>query len=264
MDYIDAATTGILSPHILPVQDLRKMLKYIEHTLPSMMHLPISSEDTLHFYRYLHTHVLITNEQFLLLIDVPIQDHTHQIEIYEVFNLEIPHRNYPLCYNIDNKYLGITLDETSTVEILDNQFNMCKKANRQFCILNAPPLPLANLPTCLSSLYTKDKDSIQRRCSLQVKKANSISRPKSLASNVWIITSLPAAAPAVIMLMCPGEASRVLKPQLPIHILRLKPTCSATLQHFHLPPWYESNDVSINFFIEHSQSKCCQHICTRV
>ena len=35
MDYINAATTGILSPHILPVPDLRKMLKYIRiHSLP--------------------------------------------------------------------------------------------------------------------------------------------------------------------------------------------------------------------------------------
>ena len=74
MDYIDAATTGILSPHVLPVEDLRKMLLHIEETLPSTMHLPVSSEDTLHFYRYLHTHVLITDKQFLLLIDVPIQD----------------------------------------------------------------------------------------------------------------------------------------------------------------------------------------------
>ena len=65
MDYINVATTGILLPHILPFQDLRKMLKYIEDTLPSMMHLPISTEDTLHFYRYLCTHILIADEQFL-------------------------------------------------------------------------------------------------------------------------------------------------------------------------------------------------------
>ena len=74
MDYIDAATTGTLSPHILPIMVLKKMLSHIEETLPSTLHLPVSSEDTLHFYRYLHTHVLITNKQFLLLIDVPIQD----------------------------------------------------------------------------------------------------------------------------------------------------------------------------------------------
>ena len=58
MDYIDAATTGILSPHVLPVEDLREMLKHIEEMLPSTMHLPISSEDALHFYRYLCTHIL--------------------------------------------------------------------------------------------------------------------------------------------------------------------------------------------------------------
>ena len=74
MDYIDAATTGTLSPHILPIMDLRKMLSHIEETLPSTLHLPVSSEDTLHFYQYLCTHVLIANKQFLLLINVPIQD----------------------------------------------------------------------------------------------------------------------------------------------------------------------------------------------
>ena len=74
MDYIDTATSGILSPHVLPVVDLQSMLKHIADTLPPMLHLPISSEDILHFYRYLCTHVLIENKQFLLLIDVPIQD----------------------------------------------------------------------------------------------------------------------------------------------------------------------------------------------
>ena len=74
MDYIDAATTGTLSPHILPVMDLKKMLSHIEEILPSTLHLPVSSEDTLHFYQYLHMHVLITNKEFLLLICVPIQD----------------------------------------------------------------------------------------------------------------------------------------------------------------------------------------------
>ena len=74
MDYIDAATTGILSPRVLPVEHLRDMMKHIEKTLPSTMHLPILSVDILHFYRYLHTHILIADEQFLLLIDMPIQD----------------------------------------------------------------------------------------------------------------------------------------------------------------------------------------------
>ena len=58
------------------------MLMHIEAELPSTMHLPMSSDDTLYFYRYLCTHILVAEEQFLLMIDVPIQDHTQQLKIY--------------------------------------------------------------------------------------------------------------------------------------------------------------------------------------
>ena len=74
MEYIDAATSGTLSPHVLPVIDLQRMLQHIADTLPPTLHLPISPEDTLYFYRYLCTQVFIKNKQFLLLIDIPIQD----------------------------------------------------------------------------------------------------------------------------------------------------------------------------------------------
>ena len=85
MDYIDAATTGVLSHHVLPVEGLKKMLIHIEEALPLTMHLLVSSEDTLHFYWYLCTFILITGKQFCLLINVPIQDCAQQLDIYEVF-----------------------------------------------------------------------------------------------------------------------------------------------------------------------------------
>ena len=94
MNYVDTATTGTLSPHILPIAYLKQMLSHIEVTLPPTMHLLVSSEDTLHFYRDLRTHVLITNRHFLLLIDVPIQDHMQQLSIYKFFTLDIPHGNF--------------------------------------------------------------------------------------------------------------------------------------------------------------------------
>ena len=122
MDYIDAATSGTLSPHILPVADLQGMLSHIADALPSMLHLPVSPDDTLHFYRYLCTHVLIENKQFLLLIDVPIQDRSQQITIHEILTLSIPHGNYSAHYDINTKYLGITKDATMAVELSTTQF----------------------------------------------------------------------------------------------------------------------------------------------
>ena len=52
MDYIDAATSGTFFPHVLPVIDLQRMLLHIADSLLPMLHLPVSPDDTLHFYRY--------------------------------------------------------------------------------------------------------------------------------------------------------------------------------------------------------------------
>ena len=81
IDYVDAATTHILSPDILPVEDMRNILRNIESELTLAMHLPISLDDTLHFYLYLNTQVLIGEGKFLLLIDVPIQNRAQQFQI---------------------------------------------------------------------------------------------------------------------------------------------------------------------------------------
>ena len=52
--------------------------------------------------------------------------------------------------------------------------------------------------------------------------------------------------------MCPEEALRFIKTQMPIHILCLPPTCSATSQHFHLLPHYETHQLTINILLNTS------------
>ena len=157
MEYIDAATSGTLLPHVLPVIDLQKMLQHITDTLPSKLHLPISPEDTLHFYRYLCTHILSENKQFLLLIDIPIQDRSCQITIHQILTLDMPHGNYSACYDVNTKYFGVTKDVTMAVELSFIQFQACQHANGQFCNISTPFQPLANPPTCIAALC-KEQD----------------------------------------------------------------------------------------------------------
>ena len=160
MEYIDAATSGTLSPHVLPVIDLQRMLQHIADTLPPTLHLPISPEDTLHFYRYLCTHILIENKQFLLLIDIPIQDRSQQITIHQILTLDIPHRNYSAHYDVNTKYFGVTKDATMAVELSITQFQACQDTNGQFCSITTPFQPLANPPPCIAALYAKSKVDI--------------------------------------------------------------------------------------------------------
>ena len=75
---------------------------------------------------------------------------------------------------------------------------------------------------------------------------NSATIPTPIASNVWILTSAPTMVSTGIMIICPDEAPRFIKTQTPIHILHLPPAYSATSEHFHLPPCYETHQLTIN------------------
>ena len=246
MDYIDAATSGILSPHVLPVADLQKMLNHIADTLLPTLHLPISSEDTLHFYRYLCTHILIENKQFLLLINIPIQDRAHQITIHQVFTLDIPHGNYSAHYDINTQYFGITKDATMGLKLSSTQFETCQQANGQFCHISTPFQSLANPPTCIAALYAKSKPSITSKCSLQLHKTSTTALPTQITPDVWILT-IPAMAPVTtITLICPEKPMEMIAIQQPLHVLKLPMACSATSAHFYLPPRYETPVLNIN------------------
>ena len=250
MDYIDAASTGRLSPHILPIMDLRKMLSHIEDTLPSTLHLPVSSEDTLHFYCYLHTHVLIANKQFLLLIHVPVQDRSQQLTICRIFTLGSPHGNFTVHYDINTEYLGIAQGEIMAMEISPQQFRICQEANGQFCTIPTLFQPLANPPFCITALYVKNTASISGSCSLQIMKSSDVSMPSQLTPNDWILITAPSEATGTITLIFPGETTQFIKLKRPIHILCLPTACSATSPSFHLHPHYEGPPLEVNISLD--------------
>ena len=70
--------------------------------------------------------------------------------------------------------------------------------------------------------------------------------PTSITPNVLILFSTPAAVSPGIMLICLEEAPRFIIPQTPIYVLQLSQACSATSQHFHLPPCFETHELTIN------------------
>ena len=249
MDYIDAATTRTLLPHNLPIMDLKKMLAHIEETLPPTLHLPVSSEDTLYFYSYLCTHVLIANKQFLLLIDVPIQDRSQQISIYKIFTLDIPHGNSTALYDINTQYFGITQDKTMAVEMSPYQFSTCQEANGQFCNVVTPFQSLMNLPSCITALYTKNTCSILTRCSLQIRKTQDVSIPSQLTPGVWILTTPPSGTTTAITLICPGETSKFITIQKPIYILWLPQLTVLQCPTSIYPTLWKLSFRSQNFFV---------------
>ena len=155
------------------------------------MHLPISMDNSLHFYRYLKTHVLVAEEQFLLLIDVPIQDRAQQLQIYEIFNLWVPQGDMLGRYKIHDKYIAIAYDKTQTIVITEQQYSTCLHADGQFCTVDMPFQALTNAPTCTVALYSKNNKEIDAQCSLSVFHTPTTFPFIVIASNLWIFISTP-------------------------------------------------------------------------
>ena len=153
-------------------------------------------------------------------------------------------------YEIDTQYLGITWDKTMGVEISDKQYSTCKEANGQFCSIYTLFQPLANLPSCITVLYSKNATSIATRCSQQVRKVHTISMPTLNAPNLWLLTSTPSTVMAGMTLVCPEGPMKFITIWKPIHILQLLPACSATSPYFYLPPHYEPTTVTNNISLE--------------
>ena len=105
------------------------------------------------------------------------------------------------------------------VEISQHQFHICQEAYGQFCNVYAPLLPLANPPSCITALYAKNTATISTRCSLQIRKTQSISILIQIAPNVWILTSTPSIVTTAITLICPGEPTKFITVKKPIHVL---------------------------------------------
>ena len=196
------------------------------------------------------THVLIENKQFLLLIDIPIQDRACQITIHRVFTLDIPHGNYSAQYDINTRYFGVTKDATMGLELSTAQFQTCQQANGQFCHISTPFQPLANPSTCITALYTKSNASITLKCSLQLCKMSTTTLPTQITPDVWILTT-PAMAPVNTMtLICPEKPMETIAIQQPLHVLKLPTACSATSAHFYLPPRYETPVLNVNISLD--------------
>ena len=127
--------------------------------------------------------------------------------------------------------------------------------NGKFCKIKAPLQPLANPPSCTAAIYAKNNARSNLSCSVQIRNTHSATIPTPIASNLWILTSTTELDWEGIMCICPDQAPKSIKVQKPIRVLCLPPACSATSQHFHLPPHFENHQMTINISLNTANLK---------
>ena len=187
---------------------------------------------------------------FLLLIDIPIQDRARKITIHQVFTLDIPHGNYSAHYDISTQYFGVTKDATMGLELSHTQFEVCKQANGQFCHISMPFQPLAS-PTNMHYHSICQKYS-QHRIQMFSPATQSFNHPSPYTDHARCLdTHNPYLAPMdTISLICPEKPMETIPIRQPLHVLKLPTACSATSANFYLPLRYETPILNVNVSLD--------------
>ena len=194
--------------------------------------------------------MLIADGQFLLFIQVPVQDRAQQLQIYGIFNVPVPHGNISAQYKVNNKYIEVTYDETQGVIIITEQQHLtCLHANGKFCKIDAPFQAVTNPPSCIAALYAKNNQEIGVQCSLSIFHTPAFT-PITMTSNLGILISTPAMQGLAVPMICPDKVTSLPLFQEPFQILQLSPACSAMSRHFHLPPHYKDHMVMMHISLD--------------
>ena len=150
------------------------------------------------------------------------------------------------------------------VEISPHQFCICQEANGQFCNIPTPFPPLANPPSCITGLYTKNTVSISNRCLLQIRKSSDANMPSQLTPNVWILTMAPSAVTTTITLNCPGEIMKFITVKKPIHVLWLPTILSCYIIKFSSTPALWNCIFGCKYIFGYGKSPHDQHFITQL
>ena len=154
MDYVDAATTNILSPDIVHVEDLRNMLRHIESAATFNNPLIYSIQMTPFISTGISTHACINSSRTVPASSSMCPYKTeHKSFKYMKFSVyPVPHSNLSALYKINHNYIRVTYDKTKVVAITGSTVHSLSTCQHgQFCRINAPFQPLTNPPSCNNS-----------------------------------------------------------------------------------------------------------------
>ena len=131
------------------------------------------------------------------------------------------------------------------VEILPHQFSICQKVNGKFCNVITPLQPLANPPSCITALYSKNTCSISTRHSLQISKIPDVGIPSQLTLSIWILTTPLSVATTALYSSAQEKPKNLLQYRSQFTSYN-SPSCNATTPNFQLPPHYENSASEVN------------------
>ena len=141
----------------------------------------------------------------MLLLTVPLVDHSLQMNLYKVHNL-------PMLHPTLNVHAQYELEGTSLVTLMESMFillptvlnvKLCLVTNGHLCMFDQALYPVECSNWCIYVLFINDKNWIRKDCLLKTLNWTT-NLAYSLDRYIWAVSTL--AAEKITNLMCYGDS----------------------------------------------------------
>ena len=162
-EYMRALASQELNPMIIPPDILKKILHKIIEDIKSNARLKLCEDPETNIWSYYGTVKLtpiVLQDYLMLILTVPLVDHSLQMNLYKVHNLPMLHPtlNVHAQYELEGTYLA-TLMEGMFISLptaLD--VKLCLVTNGHLCMFDQVLYPVEHTNWCIYALFINDKN----------------------------------------------------------------------------------------------------------
>ena len=193
-EYMRILASQELNPMIIPPDILKTILHKIEEDIKSNARLKLCENPETNIWSYYGTVKLtpiVLQDYLMLILTVPLVDHSLHMNLYKVHNLPMLHPtlNVHVQYELEGPYLATMMDDMfiSLPTALD--IKLCLMTNRHLCMFDQALYPVDNTNWCIYALFINDMHRIKKNCILKT-----LNRTTNLAYSLdgylWAISAL--------------------------------------------------------------------------
>ena len=224
-----------LNPTIIPPDILKTILHKIEDDIKSNARLKLCEDPEINIWSYYGTVKLtpiVLQDYLMLILTVPLVDHSLQMNLYKVHNLPMLHPtlNMHAQYELEGPYLATMMDGMfiSLPTALD--IRLCLMTNGHLCMFDQALYPVYNTNWCTYALFINDMNKIKKNCIIKT-----LNRTTNLAYSLdgylWAISAL---ASEKLQVRCVME-THVITIHPPLQIMDIGNGCEAHSASIYIP-----------------------------
>ncbi|CAG2205199.1 unnamed protein product [Mytilus edulis] len=244
-DQLSMLSLGHLSPSTITPNNLQGLLIEIKDKLPKYLELTNDPKENLwFFYRFLTCSTILYDSRILVVISIPLLDSNNKFEIYQAFNLPMPmqknHTSIGMVakYDLDVEYFAVNAERSKYVLLKQQEIQSCTNTFTKFCKIISPVYPINLSKNCITSLFLKKRNDIDKYCRVVVEPNSVLPMASYISSGSWLVTTNTPLRFAIVCEKYKQKSTftKIINP--PLNILALNETCTATNDYLTLLPFY--------------------------